>query len=170
MTDYWLQQIWEYLTPGLLIGRRLGPRFLGRRWLRRSCHPRQLAVHTSAGLFSRQVGRRLKICALTGRGVKDCNITREQRTEKRARQRRLIFAEANSPSSFSGSMTGRERPGFLEMAPPPPHFDENIEMIPPHIWMGFSRATLTRAAFLCSLFSRNVTILHAPPRERADRS
>ena len=28
------------------------------------------------------------ICALTGRGVKDCNITREQRTEKRARQRR----------------------------------------------------------------------------------
>ena len=76
-------------------------------------------------------------------------------------------------------MIGRERPGFFEMAPPPPQSgaerwdfsceEENIEMIPPHVWMGFSRATLTRA-FLCSLFSRNVTILHAPPRERADRS
>ena len=104
-----------------------------------------------------------------------------------------IFSEASSPSSFSGPMTGRERPGFLGTAPPPPQSGAerwdfsckespeseprprrasppgNIEMTPPHIWMGFSRATLTRA-FLCSLFSRNVTILHAPPRERADRS
>jgi hypothetical protein len=45
----------------------------------------------------------------------------------------------------------------------------DTEMTPPRIWMGFSRATLTRA-LLCSLFSRNVTVLHAPPRERADRS
>ena len=45
---------------------------------------------TSPPAFSRgrlAAGSRA-ICALTGRGVKDCNITREQRTEKRARQRR----------------------------------------------------------------------------------
>ena len=45
---------------------------------------------TSPPAFSRDrsaAGSRA-ICALTGRGVKDCNITREQRTEKRARQRR----------------------------------------------------------------------------------
>ena len=84
-TDYWLQQIWGYLTPGLLISRRLG----SSAGVGSGCVILANLQFTSPPAFSRDrlaAGSRA-ICALTGRGVKDCNITREQRTEKRARQR-----------------------------------------------------------------------------------
>ena len=112
---------------GLLISRRLG----SSAGVGSGCVILANLQFTSPPAFSRDrsaAGSRA-ICALTGRGVKDCNITREQRTENRARQRRagethpymgeakFHKAEPKGKSRRSQTLSGRILAGLLVPEP-----------------------------------------------------